>query len=121
MAHIIDLMTFEDKGGCLTVVEKALPFEIKKVFYIYNAGHTVRGEHRHRKTMQGLICLKGSCVVYNNDGEKKTDYILDSPEKCLILEPKDWHRVHKFTDDCILLVLASEYFDPEDYIYEEYD
>jgi dTDP-4-dehydrorhamnose 3,5-epimerase-like enzyme len=120
MAHLLNLKTFSDQRGLLTVIEKNLPFEIKRVFYIYGVDDSVRGKHRHHKTVQAAICIKGSCVISNNDGNTKEEFLLDSPEKCLILEPKDWHCMYQFTPDAILLVLASEYFDEKDYIFEEY-
>ena len=120
MAHLISLKTFTDKRGNLTVIEKTIPFEIKRIFYIYGVDESVRGGHRHHKTIQAAICLKGSCVIFNNDNEKQQSFVLDSPDKCLLLEPKDWHQMHSFTKDAILMVLASEYFNKEDYIFELY-
>lgn len=119
MAYIIELPTFSDKRGKLTVIEKVLPFEIKRVYYIYEAKEK-RGGHRHKKNIQALICLNGSCEIFINDGEKKETILLDSPSKCLIVEPKDWHTMDNFSDGSILLVLASEYYDINDYIDEEY-
>jgi len=120
MAHLINLKTFTDKRGNLTVIEKVIPFDIKRIFYIYGVDESVRGGHRHHKTIQAAICIKGSCLISNNDGTKKEVYALDNPSKCLILKPQDWHQMHDFTPDAILMVLASEYFNPEDYIYEPY-
>jgi dTDP-4-dehydrorhamnose 3,5-epimerase-like enzyme len=120
MAKLIHLRTFSDKRGNLTVIEKIIPFEIKRIFYIYGVDDSIRGGHRHHKTIQAAICLQGSCVVSNNDGLNKKEFHLDVPSKCLIIEPNDWHTMHNFTQDAILMVLASEYFDPDDYIYEEY-
>ena len=120
MAYLIDLTTFTDKRGNLTVVEKVLPFEIKRLFYIYGVDDSERGGHRHKKTYQAAICLKGSCTIKNQDGEKDEEFYLDKPSKCLILEPKDWHKMIQFTEDCILMVLASEFYDANDYIYEKY-
>ena len=120
MAYLIDLKTFTDKRGNLTVIEKVLPFDIKRVFYIYSVDNSVRGGHRHRKTIQAAICIKGSCIISNNNGVKKEEYILNTPSKCLILEPKDWHQMHHFTEDAILMVFASEYYDEKDYIFENY-
>jgi len=120
MARLIDLKTFTDQRGNLTVIEKVIPFDIKRIFYIYGVDSSVRGGHRHHKTVQAAICIQGSCTIYNNDGEKENEYILDHPGKCLILETKDWHKMYNFTPDAILMVLASEYFDPNDYIYSPY-
>lgn len=120
MAQLLSLKTFTDVRGNLTVIEKVIPFEIKRIFYIYGVDDSVRGGHRHVKTIQAAICLKGSCIIKNNDNKTEQEFLLDSPDKCLILEPKDWHEMHSFTEDAILMVLASEYFDPADYIYEKY-
>jgi WxcM-like, C-terminal. len=120
MAHLIQLKTHSDKRGNLTVIEKEMPFPIKRLFYIYRVDDSVRGGHRHHKTIQAAICIHGSCIVSNNDNVTKQDFVLDHPNKCLILEPRDWHAMHHFTPDAVLLVLASEYFDPNDYIFEPY-
>ncbi|GAB1348032.1 FdtA/QdtA family cupin domain-containing protein [Ignavibacteriales bacterium] len=121
MAYFIDLQTKSDERGSLTVIEKVLPFDIKRVYYIYNNSKDLpRAKHRHKKTVQATICLNGSVEVYNNNGKTKENFILDSPSKCLILEPTDWHIMHNFSHDAILLVLASSEYDIDDYIHEEY-
>ena len=120
MAKLINLKTFIDKRGNLTVIEKVIPFEIKRIFYIYGVDNSVRGGHRHHKTIQAAICLKGKCNVYNNDGKTESEFLLDAPNKCLVLEQKDWHKMYNFSSDAILMVLASEFFDPSDYIFESY-
>jgi len=119
MAHIIELPTFDDERGSLTVVEKILPFDIKRFYYIYDVSNK-RGGHRHKKTIQALISLGGSCEVYVNDGETETTFILDTPNKCLILDPKDWHTMDNFSKGSTLLVFSSEFYDKDDYIDEEY-
>ncbi|MBA7575185.1 TDP-4-oxo-6-deoxy-alpha-D-glucose-3,4-oxoisomerase [subsurface metagenome] len=121
MAYIIDLKTFSDKRGNLTVIENVLPFQIKRIFYIYGVDESVRGGHRHHKTIQAAICIKGKCKVYNHDGENDEVFNLDKPLKCLILEPKDWHKMYDFSEDAILMVLASENFNEKDYIFDSYD
>ena len=120
MAKLIDLKTFTDDRGNLTVIEKTIPFDIKRIFYIYGVDSSQRGGHRHKKTLQGAICLKGSCEIYVNNNLKEEIFILDKPSKCLILNPEDWHTMQNFTSDAILMVLASEFFDSADYIYEKY-
>ncbi len=120
MAHIIDLKTFTDTRGNLTVIEKVVPFNIKRIFYIYGVDQSKRGGHRHHKTIQAAICIQGACTIFNSDGQKQAEYILDVPNKCLIIEPNDWHTMYNFTSDAILMVLASEYFDKNDYIFEPY-
>ncbi len=121
MAYTIDLQTFTDDRGNLTVIENVLPFEIKRVFYIYGVDDSIRGGHRHHQTIQAAICIKGSCIIDNNDGLKKEEFNLDSPNKCLILEPKDWHQMHSFSQDAILMVFASRAYEENDYIFENYE
>jgi dTDP-4-dehydrorhamnose 3,5-epimerase-like enzyme len=119
MSYIINLPTFKDTRGNLTVVERLLPFEIKRFYYIYDVSDK-RGGHRHKKTIQALICLGGSCEIYLNDGIEEKMIVLDTPNKCLIVEPKDWHTMDKFSQGSTLFVFASEYYDRDDYIDEEY-
>lgn len=120
MAQLIDLKTFTNERGNLTVIEKVIPFEIKRVFYIYGVDDSKRGGHRHQKTIQAAVCLKGGCTIYNNDGEKTEIFELSKPDTCIIIEPKDWHTMYNFTPDAILMVFASEEFSENDYIYEAY-
>jgi len=123
MAYLINLVNYKDNRGNLTVLdntESLLPFKIKRVFYIYGVDESVRGGHRHKETIQAAICIKGSCVVTNDDGVNKEQFLLDDPSKCLILETKDWHQMQDFTADAILLVFASTFFDESDYIFEPY-
>ena len=121
MAKIIDLKTFTDNRGNLTVIEKVLPFEIKRIFYIYGVDHSQRGGHRHKKTKQAAICLVGNCRIYCNNGHKENYFELTRPSQCLILEPEDWHVMSDFSPDSILMVIASEYFEQDDYIFEKYE
>jgi dTDP-4-dehydrorhamnose 3,5-epimerase-like enzyme len=121
MAGLINLKTYTDKRGNLTVIEKVIPFEIKRIFYIYGVDDSTRGGHRHHKTLQAAICLQGECTISNHTGSQRQEFHLNTPGKCLILEPSDWHTMHHFSRDAILMVLASEPFDPADYIYEPYD
>ena len=121
MAYLVDLQTYTDKRGNLTVIEKTIPFDIKRVFYIYGVDDSKRGGHRHHKTIQAAICIKGSCKIYNNNNISEKVFELNQPSKCLILNPEDWHTMYDFTKDAILMVFASEYFDNNDYIFEPYN
>lgn len=121
MPKLIELDTFTGPRGSLSVLEDFnIDFSIRRVFYIYGVDAQDRGGHRHKKTYQALICLSGSCVVRNDDGKTRQEYLLDSPSKCLILYPQDWHILTAFSSDAMLLVLASELYDHEDYIFEPY-
>jgi dTDP-4-dehydrorhamnose 3,5-epimerase-like enzyme len=120
MAYTINLQTFTDERGSLTVIEKVVPFPIKRIFYIYGVNNSIRGGHRHHRTLQAAICIQGQCIIYNDDGNTCQEFTLDTPCKCLVIETSDWHRMYNFSTDAILMVLASEYFAAEDYIYEPY-
>jgi len=120
LAEIVMVPTFSDERGKLSVIDKFLPFEIKRVFYIYSTSGT-RAEHMHKKTKQALICVSGKCSVYVNNGKQKKNFPLDSPEKCLVLNPEDWHRMENFSKGAVLLVLASTNYDKDDYIDEGYE
>jgi dTDP-4-dehydrorhamnose 3,5-epimerase-like enzyme len=120
MAEIIKLPTHKDTRGSLTVIEKVLPFDIKRVYYIYNCSDVERGGHRHKKNIQALVCTAGSCVVDWFDGKEKGSVLLDTPDKLLLVKPEDYHIMKQFSDDAVLLVIASEYFDADDYIDEAY-
>ena len=119
MPKMIDLPTYSNEKGDLTVVEKILPFDIKRLYYIYHASG-IRGGHRHKVTTQALICVNGSCEVYCDNAVTQETFILDSPAKCLIIQPEDYHTMSNFSDNAVLLVLASHYYDKDDYITESY-
>ena len=122
MAKMIQLNTFTDERGSLSVIEKEIGFSIKRVFYIYNSPKDiVRGEHRHKVTRQALITVSGSCQVYSNNGESEQTFLLESPSQCLIIEPEDWIKLYEFSNNAVLLVLASELFDTDDYIHAPYE
>ena len=120
MPKSIDLLTFTDLRGNLTVIEKVLPFPIKRVFFIYGVDSSKRGGHRHKTTVQAAICIQGSCRIFCDDGETEEIHFLDSPSKCLLLEAKDWHIMDQFTPDAILLVFASTLYVEDDYIFDPY-
>ena len=116
MAKLIKLRTYRDHRGSLTVIEKDLPFSIERVYYIYDVDGSVRGGHKHKNTIQAAICVKGSCAfLCINDGREE-EFLLDNPDKCLILFPEDWHKMYSFSPDAVLLVLASTPFDSDDYV-----
>ena len=121
MSQIITLPTVSDDRGSLTIIEKVLSFKINRIYYIYNVNsNDIRGGHRHKTNIQALICVAGSCRINLNNGSVKSEVILDNPNKCLIVEPEDWHTMDNFSKDAVLLVLASEYYDASDYIDKPY-
>jgi len=116
---ILTIPDFTDSRGSLFVLDRFLPFEIKRVFYIIE-GSQRRGGHRHHQTRQAMICMKGSVDVYMNNGQVEETISLTRPNQCLIIEPEDWHHMENFSPDAVLLVFASAPFDKLDYITEPY-
>lgn len=125
---VINFKAFGDDRGFLTPIESGrdIPFEIKRVFYIYGTkGRSiVRGDHANRKTKFVLIMLSGSCKikVFNNEGSVEEIIDLDSPSKGLYLENMVYKEMYDFTDNSVMIALSSEHFDEFEYIdtYEEF-
>lgn len=108
-----------DERGSLVVLEggKTVPFEIKRVYYIFGTQPGVaRGFHAHRKLRQVAACVTGKCRMVLDDGKKRDEAWLDSPNKGLVIKDMVWHEMHDFSSDCVLLVLASDHYDETDYI-----
>lgn len=116
---VLDLPGFNDERGGLTVLEKVLPFDIQRAYWIYNAAGQTRGGHRHHVTRQALIAVHSEVLVHMNDGKHRHDIVLKTPGQCLLVEPEDWHTM-TFGKDAVLLVLASRHYDKGDYIDEAY-
>ncbi|HDR2631849.1 TPA: FdtA/QdtA family cupin domain-containing protein, partial [Enterobacter asburiae] len=115
----IPLQMHGDERGLLVAIEenRHIPFNIKRVYYMYDTQEKVRrGYHAHKKTTQVAIVLKGSCKFLFDDGYTKQDISLDNPAIGLLIEPLMWHEMYDFSDDCILMVLADDFYDESDYI-----
>ena len=120
MAKILRLEIHSDNRGSLVSYEKFLPFDVNRTYVIYNINGKERGGHRHKVCWQALVVLQGSCVVKCNNGLIREKFLMDSPNKVLILKPEDWHKISDFKNNVILMVLASHHYDANDYIYEDY-
>ena len=108
-----------DERGSLVALEgvKTVPFEIKRVYYIFGTQPGVaRGFHAHRNLQQVAVCVTGKCRMVLDDGEKREETWLDSPNKGLLIGQMVWREMHDFSSDCVLLVVASEHYDENDYI-----
>ena len=117
--RVIRIQTFKDERGSLTVFQDQIPFKVERIFWIYDSDRMIRGGHRHVKTRQALICIKGAVIIVIKNKISKETIKLERPDQALIIEPEDWHTM-EFFNDAILLVLASTKFDIEDYIQDEY-
>lgn len=112
-----------DERGQLVALEefKDIPFEIKRVYYMYDTGEGIhRGFHAHKTLKQILICIHGSCKVLLDNGEEKKIVSLEKPYEGLYISHNMWREMYDFSPDAVLMVLASEYYDESDYI-RDYD
>ena len=117
-----NICNFSIKGnhdGCLVALEKGneLPFEVKRVYYVWGTSKdVVRGKHSHKKVEQMIICTSGSCDFILDDGNKRELIHLDNPSQGLYIKHNVWREFTNFSKDCVIMVLASEYYDETDYI-----
>ncbi len=122
MPQIINLQEHKDPRGVLYVVEKLLPFTINRFYFIRDVpSDIVRGGHKHKKTWQAAICVSGSCTFTVLVDGVDIDYVLNNPSICLIIRPEDWHEMKNFSSDAVLLVMASEFYDKNDYIDSKFE
>ena len=112
---VLDLPTFTDPRGTLTVMQNSLPFEVVRTYWIYGADGKIRGGHRHIETRQALVAICGKVFIYMNDGVTSNTVDLDHPSKCLLVEPKDWHTM-TFGAGSVLMVMSSRLYDLNEYI-----
>ena len=118
-----DLPFVADLRGNLSVGEfgKNLPFTPKRYFLVFDVpSNKVRGEHAHKECHQFLLCVHGTCSVVVDDGKRRQEIVLDRPNKGIHIPPMVWGIQYKYSRDAVLLVFASEYYEPEDYI-RDYD
>jgi len=119
LCEIVKLKNMGDDRGSLVALEENhnAPFDIKRVYYIFGTKDQVRrGYHAHRDLKQIAIAVKGSCKFHLDDGKKTQEFLLDSPDKGLMIEGLNWREMYDFSPDCVLLVVASDYYDESDYI-----
>lgn len=118
---LLDFQIFGDERGSLISLEgnKNIPFEIKRVYYIFDTKKdVVRGKHAHKNLQQILIAVSGSCKILVDNKKDKKIYELDNPSKGLLIKNNVWREMFDFSSDCVLMVLASDNYDKDDYIYE---
>jgi hypothetical protein len=115
----------EDLRGKLVAGElgEFLPFEVKRFFLVHSVpGREVRGQHAHLECHQFLACIRGSCSVIADDGQRRQEFVLDHPAIGVYLPPMTWSVQYNYSPDAALLVLASHAYDASDYVrdYEEF-
>lgn len=123
LVELIDFSPLGDERGSLIALEsnKSIPFNIKRVYYIFDTQKSVsRGFHAHKQLEQIAVCVTGSCRMILDNGKQRESIWLDSAKKGVWIKEMIWREMHDFSDDCVLLVLASEFYDESDYI-RDYD
>ncbi|HAS8418736.1 TPA: WxcM-like domain-containing protein [Vibrio vulnificus] len=118
----IQLISFKkmgDERGSLISLEqnRNIPFDIKRIYYIFDTQNGLsRGFHAHYDLEQVVICMKGSVTFLIDDGVIKEEVTLSSPDVGLHIKGLKWREMHNFSEDCILMIVASELYDEDDYI-----
>lgn len=125
--RLLQFADFGDERGKLVVIEgdnlSGVPFDIKRVFYIYGSDRTVvRGQHANRNSEFVLVNVAGSSKVMITDGEKKEIVELNQPMEAVYIPRMIWKEMYDFSPDSVLLVLTNTHYDSHEYIrnYEEY-
>jgi dTDP-4-dehydrorhamnose 3,5-epimerase-like enzyme len=115
----ISFVPLGDERGSLVALEarKSVPFDVKRVYYIFGTQPGVsRGFHAHKKLQQVAVCVTGKCRMVLDDGKQRGEVWLDSSTTGLLIGELVWREMHDFSPDCVLLVLASAHYDERDYI-----
>lgn len=119
LVKLLDIKTLGDERGHLVALEndKSVPFAIKRVYYLTDTQPGVpRGFHAHKELTQVAVCVSGRCLMKMDDGYTQEEVWLDAPDKAIVIDKMIWHEMHDFSSDCVLLVLASDFYDEQDYI-----
>ncbi len=121
--ELVNFKTLGDDRGSLIAIEEGYnaPFEIKRVYYIFDTKEGVeRGFHAHINLKQLAIVVKGSCTFIIDNGKRRKEIKLNNPNQGLLIEGLIWREMKDFSEDCVLVILASEHYDESDYI-RDYD
>lgn len=125
LLQFVNFAPLGDERGSLVSLESkdTIPFDIRRVYYIFGTKIGVsRGFHAHKNLKQVAVCVTGKCRMIIDNGNERVETWLDSSTKGLFINDLIWREMHDFSDDCVLLVLASEHYDEADYIrnYDEF-
>ena len=118
---IIDLPKITDPRGNLTFAEAQtmVPFDIKRAYWVYDVpGGESRGGHAHKQLQQFVVALSGSFTVTLDDGRDRQTVLLNHPWQGLLIDVNTWRTLDDFSSGAVCLVLASEHYEEEDYIYD---
>lgn len=120
---LVDVPTFTDERGAISVLDKELPFKVRRVFWLHHIQEGKdRGAHALLESSEIMVAVHGSFIVDLDDTVNKTSVLLDDPSKGLMIRPGVWFRTHSYKEDGVSLILAEEEYarDKYTYDYEEY-
>ena len=116
---VIDVPTFTDERGAISVMDKELPFQVRRVFWLHHILEGKdRGAHALLASNEIMVAVHGSFVVDLDDTVNQTNIVLDSSDKGLIIRPGVWFRTHSYKDDGVSLILAEEEYARDKYTYD---
>ena len=124
MIQGVDRIAFKphgDERGKLVAIEnqKDIPFDIRRIYYIYDADtDVVRGKHAHKDLNQVLLCLHGSCDILIDNGIEREVVHLNKPEEGIYIHGYVWREMMNFSPDCLLIALVDKLYDPDDYVFD---
>lgn len=119
---LIEVPTFTDERGAISVMDKELPFQVKRVFWLHHIQEGKdRGAHALLEGMEIIVAIHGSFVVDLDDGTEETSFLLDDPSKGLIIRPGVWFRTHSYKENGVSLILANEEYNRSQYTYDYYE
>jgi len=117
---LVELDVKGGKDGYLVPLECEsvnVPFPIMRVYYIYGVGEGLRrGFHAHKALKQLIVCVSGQCTIDLDNSYQRMSVALNRPNMGLLIVEPVWREMYDFSSDCVLMVLASEHYDPDDYI-----
>ncbi len=116
------MMNGDERGQLIALEEnREIPFTMKRVYYIFDTRKdVVRGMHAHISLQQVLVCVHGSCKITLDDGKERETVTLDDPSEGIYISNLVWRELFDFSEDAVLMVIASEIYDESDYI-RDYD
>ena len=116
---LVDVPTFTDERGAISVLNKELPFQVRRVFWLHHIQKGMdRGAHALLDSSEIMIAVHGSFLVDLDDTVNQTSILLDDPSKGLIIKPGVWFRTHSYNDDGVSLILAEEEYERDKYTYD---
>lgn len=115
----VDIPTFVDERGAISVMDKELPFDVKRVFWLHHIKDGKdRGAHALLDSAEIMVAIHGSFVVDLDDAENRTSIELNDPSKGLMIRPGVWFKTHSYKEDGVTLILASEEYSRDKYTYD---